>query len=367
MANTWGELSWNIGAWGNQNDVNVTLSGQGLSMPVPGNAQFVPVDGWGRSSWGNLSWNANYENRTVSLTGLGLNSSLNNVGISAEINEGWGRLTWGENAWGIAGDVLVTGIGLSTSIGTGSVTIDVQPSLVGQQLSLNLASVTAFGLAQVPVSGQQLTNYLGTVDPAPDVMLTGIGLTSSTGILDAYNTTGWGRLTFGSEVWGATGYWAFAPLTGISLSANLGTAVLDANTLVDLTGNNLVISEGIADPSPDATVVGIGLSASVALGSVIQGNANIDVTGISMSVNLGTAVLNAVTFASTTGQRLNFTLNNAVAGASALVLPTGVQANIALGNENIQSWQIVDTGSTVSYSEVSTGTSVIWNEIDTAA
>jgi hypothetical protein len=38
---------------------------------------------------------------------------------SGEINEGWGRLEWGENAWGIAGDVLVTGIGVSAGIGAG--------------------------------------------------------------------------------------------------------------------------------------------------------------------------------------------------------------------------------------------------------
>jgi len=38
-----------------------------------------------------------------------------------------------------------------------------------------------------------------------------------------------------------------------------------------------------------------------------------------------------------------------------------------LGSINIQSWQFVDTGTTVNYIEVSTGTSVNWNIIDTAA
>jgi hypothetical protein len=33
MANAWGELSWNAGQWGEQNN-DVTLSGQGLSMPA---------------------------------------------------------------------------------------------------------------------------------------------------------------------------------------------------------------------------------------------------------------------------------------------------------------------------------------------
>jgi len=314
MANTWGELSWSAGSWGEQNDISISLIGQQVSC------------------------------------------AYNNVGVSTEINEGWGRLTWGENAWGIGGDVLVTGIGLSTEINTGSVKIDVGPALSGQQLSLNLNSITALGLAEVFPLGFNLSSNVGTVDPGPDVVLTGIGLTSSTGTLDAYNTTGWGRLTFGSEVWGASGFWATAELTGIQLSANLGTAVLDAVSFINVTGQQLTIEEGIVDPSPDATVVGIGLSAAVAIGSVVQGNANIDVTGISMSINLGTAVLDAVTIAEPTGQQLNIALNNVVAGASAEVDLTGNALTVGLRSINVQSWQIVDTGSSVN-----------WNIIDTAA
>ena len=152
------------------------------------------------------------------------------------------------------------------------------------------------------------------------------------------------------------GLWAFGNPTGIQLSLTLDNVIATPNTLVDLTGTQLSLEEGIVDPSPDATVVGIGLSASLAVGSVIEANANIDVTGISMSVNLGTAVLDAVTFAEISGQQLNFALNNAVAGASAEVSPTGVDLTINLGSVNIQSWQIVDTGSDVT-----------WNIIDTAA
>ena len=34
------------------------------------------------------------------------------------------------------------------------------------------------------------------------VTLTGIGLTSSSGEVSAYNTTGWSRLTWGENAWG---------------------------------------------------------------------------------------------------------------------------------------------------------------------
>jgi hypothetical protein len=358
MANAWGELSWNAGQWGDQNNVNVTLSGQGLSMPAPGEVNYTPGEGWGRFTWGSRSWGVNFENQTIEQSGFGLISSLNNVGISAEVNEGWGRLEWGENAWGIAGDVLVTGIGVSAGIGTGSVTIDVTVDdvVTGQQLNINLNSVQAFGLAEVPVNGIGLTVEEGTVDPAPDVMLTGIGLTTSSGTVDAYNEQGWGRDTWGSEVWGASGFWAFAPVTGIGLTANLGTVDAKPVTFVDLIGNGLTVEEGIVDPSPDATVVGIGLTASIAVGSVIEANADVSITGIGLEIAQGQAELDAVTFEVLTGQQLEIALNSAVAGASAEVSPTGIELTIGLGSINVQSWQIVNTGSDVN-----------WNIIDTAA
>jgi len=314
MANAWGELSWSTGSWGEQNDISVSLTGQQVSC------------------------------------------AQNNVGVSAEINEGWGRLTWGENAWGIGGDVLITGIGVSAGIGTGSVTIDVEPELTGEQLNLNTGTVTAFGLAEVFPTGEQLNLSTGTVDPAPDVMLTGIGLTSATGTLEGFNEEGWGRTQWGEEVWGASGFWAFAETTGIGLTANLGTVVADPVTIASPTGIELTAAEGIVDPSPDATVVGIGLTAGVALGSVVEADANVTITGIGLEIAQGQAELDAVTIAEPTGQQLNTSLNSAIAGASAEVPLTGNALTVGLRSINVQSWQIVDTG-----------TSVNWNDIDTAA
>ena len=275
MANAWGELSWNAGQWGDQSNVDITVSGQGLSMPAPGEANFTPGEGWGRFAWGSRSWGVNFENQTITQSGFGLNSALNNVGISAEVNEGWGRLTWGENAWGIAGDVIVTGIGMDVGAGVGSVTATAESDVTGQQLNLNIGTVTAFGLAEIPVTGQGLTVEEGTVDPGPDVVLTGIGLTSTTGTLEGFNEEGWGRTQWGEEVWGASGFWAFAPVTGEQLNISQGEETAFTDVTPDITGQELTVEEGIVDPSPDATVVGIGLSASVAVGSVVQGDANV--------------------------------------------------------------------------------------------
>lgn len=387
MANAWGELSWNSGLWGQQSDAIATPTGFGLTSAL-GEEESYNTTGWGRYAWGELSWGAPYQNATASVTGQQLNLNTGNVGISGEINAGWGRLTWGENAWGIQGDVLITGIGVSAGIGTGSVTIDVQPELTGEQLNLSTGSVIALGTTTIYQDGIGLTISQGeeTVDLISNFPVNGIGLTANLGTVDSYNEAGWGRDDWGTEVWGAQGIWETVSVTGNALSVSSGeqeawgeltwgtyewggiyVTDVDIKTYVDVTGQGLTAAEGTVDPSPDATVLGIGLTAGVALGSVIEADANVSITGIGLEIAQGTAELDAVTFASPTGQQLNTSLNSVVAGASAEVDPTGLQANIALGNENIQSWQIVDTGSTVSYSEVSTGTSVTWNDIDTAA
>jgi hypothetical protein len=298
MANAWGELSWNTGPWGEQ-----------------GNA-------------------------TVALTGIGLTTDLGQ-------RESWGQLEWNSSTTEWGGPYVP------------QVAIGQQINVTGQRQNLSLNSPFIFSATEVFLSDNPLPNLTiaeGTIDPAPDVMLTGIGLTVSSGTVDAYNEQGWGRDTWGSEVWGASGFWAFAPVTGIGLTANLGTVDAKPVTLVDLIGNELIVEEGIVDPSPDATVVGIGLTASIAVGSVIEANADVSITGIGLEIAQGQAELDAVTFAVLTGQQLEIALNNVVPGASAEVSPTGNQLTISVGSINVQSWQIVNTGSSVN-----------WNIIDTAA
>jgi hypothetical protein len=252
MANAWGELSWNTGPWGEQ-----------------GNA-------------------------TVALTGIGLTTDLGQ-------NEFWGQLEWNASTTEWGGPYIP------------QVAIGQQINVTGQQQNLSLNSPNIDIAVEVFLSNNPLPNLTiseGTVDPAPDVMLTGIGLTASSGTVDAYNEQGWGRDTWGSEVWGASGFWAFAPVTGIGLTANLGTVDAKPVTLVDLIGNELIVEEGIVDPSPDATVVGIGLSASIAVGSVVEADANVSVTGIGLEIAQGQAELDAITFAVLTGQQLEIALNS---------------------------------------------------------
>jgi hypothetical protein len=83
------------------------------------------ANAWGSGSYGVGEFGTGLQNVTLVLDGQAMSANSGNLGTSTEVNLGWGRLAWGENAWGIAGDVLITGIGVSAGIGTGSVSIDV--------------------------------------------------------------------------------------------------------------------------------------------------------------------------------------------------------------------------------------------------
>jgi hypothetical protein len=127
-----------------------------------------------------------------------------------------------------------------------------------------------------------------------------------------------------------------------------------ANT--DVTGEAMTAAEGIVDPSPDATVTGIGFNASLAIGTVIIGEANVTVTGTGFAAGLGLGTLDAVTFADVTGIAMSANLGSVTTKGFANVTLTGFGLTMAEG-----------TNRTLIWNQVNTGTAPIWTEVDTAA
>ena len=314
MANSWGELGWDIGSWGQQNDASGQPTGSELTL------------------------------------------TLSDETATGEINEGWGRLTWGENAWNITGDVLLTGIELTTSLGDESIQIDVASIPTGIELITELNSVTEVITVDTFPIGIELTTTLGTADADPDANVTGIELTTTTGTILGYNREGWGRFYWGEEVWGSNGIWETVSVTGQQLTLTLDSVTAQANADVIITGEILTIAEGEVDPSPDATVTGIGMTCDLAVGTVIIGTADISVTGIDLTITLGTASGEAITLVDVTGIGLTLDLGTAFGGAEVNVDVTGNILTIAQNSISVQSW-----------TKINTGTVVTWTEIDTAA
>jgi hypothetical protein len=341
MANAWGELDWSAGNWGEQSNV------------------------------------------TEQVTGLSTSIALNSV--DSYPNEGWGSDFWGSENWGeSAYTVPVTGLQQNIDITNPDIAIGQQVDVTGQQQNLSLNSPNIDIAVEVFLNQNPLPNLTvseGTVDASPDAVATGQQQNLSTGTLDAYNRQGWGRYFFGEEEWGASGLWETVSVTGqqLNIGTNASTDV-DVSVTVELDtvddpgwgggqvawGNQewgqaevsmaMTMGEGTVDPSPDAMAEGIGMTVGVGLGTVTA-DANTDViTGQQVNIAQGQAELDAVTFGKPAGQNLKITLQGVVAGTSVEVDLVGNGLTLELNSINVQSWQIVDTG-----------TNVNWNIIDTAA
>ena len=186
--------------------------------------------------------------------------------------------------------------------------VDPEPdeSLIGQQINLNVGSVSIQANADLSLTGNQINVAEGSVS------------------ID--NIT-------------------FASVTGLGLATqNPGTVIVGGIARVFPEGVQINVGEGVVDPGPDVVL-----------------------PSVQANLSLGTAVLDANTLVDVTGQQLGLNTGTLTFTISGNVQLTGNRLNLSLGNENIQSWQFVDTGTTVAYTEVSTGSSVNWNEIDTAA
>ncbi len=215
---------------------------------------------WNTGSWGQNQWSDN-ANSTLIPTGFAMSAALGDESSSTEINVGWGRQEWGLQGWGIAGTLIPTGLPLTATLGSVTTTANANtgPSTNNNQLlSAGLGSVTATGLAVVNPTGISLTTNLGTVDASPDAMPTGVAATMGLGTVEAFNNAGWGRLQWGINDWGDAGSSVIASVSGIAMTAALGSPaeVTGGATIVANTLNVAQITLGQVDPAPDAAVTG---------------------------------------------------------------------------------------------------------------
>jgi hypothetical protein len=341
---TWGTLTWSTGNWGDQTNSTVSLTGIGASFNLGSVTTTSTVEfGWGRDLWSSRAWGS--PSQEVLLGSFSITANLGDETTAGEINAGWGRLTWGENAWGEQGDVVLSGIAMSASLGDESTVVDVSPTLTGIPMTASQGDESIEISFEIIPSSIAMSANLGTVDAGPDAMLTGIGASASVGTLEAYNLEGWGRYFWGQFEWGATGEWEFVTPTGISMSANVGTLAATGTAELDLTGIQMTAEEGTVDPSPDATVTGIGFGMAVATGTVITGEANVTVVGEGFSATLGTGTLDAVTFADVTSISMSANLGSVTTVANANVFPTGIQLTMVVNSANALIWNEVNTGS----------------------
>lgn len=90
---------------------------------------------WGIGNWGQQS------NTTVTLTGIGLTSSMGDETATGTIEKGWGRGSWGNRVWGDTYSVLPTGVSTTSSIGDVSVVAGAIVSPTGTSATISLGDV----------------------------------------------------------------------------------------------------------------------------------------------------------------------------------------------------------------------------------
>ena len=300
---------------------------------------------WNTGSWSQNQWGDN-ANSTVIPTGFGMSAALGDESSSTEINTGWGRQEWGLQGWGIAGTTIPTGISLSANLGTLGMQGDVTITPTGNPLTATLSSVTAIGLAEVTPTGIPLTTNLGSVDASPDAMPTGVAASMGLGTVEAFNLAGWGRLQWGINDWGDAGSSVQVDISGIAMTAALGTSteITGDATIVANTLSVAQLTLGAVDPAPDAALTGNFMIG--ALGTLgMQGDVSPVPTGFSLSANLGTATVELNTPVDITGISLTAALGNETAFTDVTATFNGFGLTITLNSANALIWNEVNTGS----------------------
>ena len=303
---------------------------------------------WNTGSWGQNQWNDN-ANPTPIVTGFAMSAALGDESSSTEVNVGWGRQEWGLQGWGIAGTFIATGDAVTASLGSVTTTADANtgPSTNNNQLlTAGLGSVTAFGLALVSPTGIPLTANLGTVDASPDAMPTSVAATMGLGTVEAFNNEGWGRLQWGINDWGDAGSSVIASVSGIAMTAALGspTEVTGSATIVANTLNVAQITLGQVDPAPDAAVTGNFMIGS--LGTLgFQGDVSPSVTGFGLSANLGSVTVDLNQQVNVTGNPLLARVASVSAFTDVTATFNGFGLTMNINSANALIWNQINTGS----------------------
>jgi len=370
----WDAYAWGTGSWGDIPNATAIPLGINLSADI-GQVTQTSSTGWGRSTWGSSIWNGY---GTVLPTGVSASFDIGNVTIAGEINSGWSGGYWGQTGWGAYGDVLLSGISLSANLGSVSIT---------NEINIGWGSDTwgyetwgASGLIVSP-TGIEATFNIGTLGVEADAStgeLTGEAMTITQGDEEAY--IDFREIVSGIPMTMTLQYSEVViNAVGFGLTMQEGDEVATPNTIAEVSstsaatwngnfawgygvwGNQQVttlamsMQEGNLDPAPDAMVTGN--AAAMFLGNeTVTADANLSLSGISLTFTLGTAVGDANTIASLSGILLSMQEGDEGTTGNARVNITGNALTTATGTVYNLIWN-----------QVNTGTTSVWTEVDTAA
>ena len=285
---SWGMLTWGLFSFGQQDTLNVPLTGVTMSTEV-GSLIAASEQGWGRNTWSQATWGESYS-PVVSLTGLSMASELGELPY-AQSEEGWGRDEWSTGNWGQnTTTVLIDSLSMSASLGPDGWGINsFGNGQWGDPFAFNPESII------VP-TGQTLAADVGDLTisrldmiftiSAPGAIGVGQG---SLNVGDGSDfTQGLASLTVGSTVGSVVASPnTIAELTGLTTTAEVGSVFPGSVELIDLTG--VVLKGAVGSTTVDSMVVGLtGVTAEAAVGSISPTNMTVGLTGQTITASLQT-------------------------------------------------------------------------------
>ena len=306
--NSWGIFPWNVNEYGDQDSIDLTLTGVSATSSV-GSVEAFNEEGWGRQEWGNSGWGVEYAVQltgqqvtsstgsitteiAVPLTGLSTTSALGSLTLAlesiitptgqqatTELGDfdnagtlvGWGRNGWGEEPWGDSWNKLVQPAGLSAVSSVGDITPpQFAFGLTGVEATSTIGTLgLEFGASTEPITGVSATSTTGNISIGIGVPLTGVSATSNTG-----------SVTIGIGV----------PLTGLEATSQIGELEQSSSPILQPTGFELTSSTGTFT-IVDMQIGLSGLGATSSVGSIDLPDATIGLIGQELEISLnGTGI-----------------------------------------------------------------------------
>lgn len=357
---------------------------------------------WGALSWGQGEW-AEQGDSAITTTSFSLTSSIGSVTATGIIEQGWGGDSWGINAWGELNSAFVdvSGISLTASIGSLITEADANITPSGIEATSSTGQITQRIDVDVETGSVSATSSIGNSEYGSGVTATGIAATSSSGSVTIDDRfligEGWGRDVWGGWAWGVN---YSVALSGIELTSTIGNEDAFTDVVVEVTGQELqsaitpvgtsansdneiahsfLLTGSLGSPTITglALVEPTGIAATSAIGDAIggtiqevpvsgielttnignedtSGNADVSVTGIEATSATGDIV--PISTYEATGSSATTSVGSVTVTGGAVVIPTGIGLTASTGTPRITAW-----------AEVDTGTSVTWSEVDLAA
>ena len=251
----------------------------------------------------------------------------------------WGGLSWGSGPWSDQGqiDLSATGQSLTSSIGSlQSVTGDADVSPSGIQLSSSQGTSAGGTSALVQVTGNLESLGVGQVTSGIGALTTGSSMSSSIGQIsidgDLLTGEGWGRGEWGEFAWGDN---FSVQVTGQSLTSSIGDETAFTDGSIPATGSQASFTQGSFSLQIDGDIIVLAAEDQLDFtigSSSLSGDANVDVSGISMTSSQGTTVGGLKTPVDVTGIQGTFSQGNISLEQTTIEPVTGISATMSLGS-----------------------------------